>query len=242
MSVQSHTYKLLTKLLAMSASVLSVAMLSTALIRPVLATEEKLDSAIAQAVAPEKLETKAETLSDEQMEKEFALPLDNLEDIGYTLQRVQQQAIDLYVEATRKRRESKVLSKSLMIPHEKLQAEGYYQPLRKAWLVFFVGTMEPLVQLLVHDVHDIEEHLSDVKIVRGKQKQFDQVYAQWRQAITAINHHLDVLTEQIQATSPSNIVVANEARAIDLEIGKAMQLRLKAYDILAQAGPASKAN
>ncbi len=242
MSAQSHTNKLLSKLLGRSVSVLSPALLiiavlsfavlSTALILPASATEEKLDSAIAQA----------ETLSDEQMEKEFALPLDNLEDIGYTLQRVQQQAIDLYVEATRKRREAKVLSKSIIIPHEKLQAEGYYQPLRKAWLVFFVGTMEPLVQLLVHDVHDIEEHLSEVKIVRGKQKQFDQVYAQWRQAITGINHHLDVLAEQIQAPNPSNIIVANEARAIDLEIAKAMQLRLKAYDILAEAGPANKAN
>lgn len=242
MSAQSHTNKLLSKLLGRSVlvlspalliiAVLSFAVLSTALILPASATEEKLDSAIAQA----------ETLSDEQMEKEFALPLDNLEDIGYTLQRVQQQAIDLYVEATRKRREAKVLSKSIIIPHEKLQAEGYYQPLRKAWLVFFVGTMEPLVQLLVHDVHDIEEHLSEVKIVRGKQKQFDQVYAQWRQAITGINHHLDVLAEQIQAPNPSNIIVANEARAIDLEIAKAMQLRLKAYDILAEAGPANKAN
>ncbi len=242
MSAQSHTNKLLSKLLGRSVlvlspalliiAVLSFAVLSTALILPASATEEKLDSAIAQA----------ETLSDEQMEKEFALPLDNLEDIGYTLQRVQQQAIDLYVEATRKRRETKVLSKSIIIPHEKLQAEGYYQPLRKAWLVFFVGTMEPLVQLLVHDVHDIEEHLSEVKIVRGKQKQFDQVYAQWRQAITGINHHLDVLAEQIQAPNPSNIIVANEARAIDLEIAKAMQLRLKAYDILAEAGPANKAN
>ena len=163
MLAQSHTNKLLSKLLGRSVSVLSPALLiiavlsfavlSTALILPASATEEKLDSAIAQA----------ETLSDEQMEKEFALPLDNLEDIGYTLQRVQQQAIDLYVEATRKRREAKVLSKSIIIPHEKLQAEGYYQPLRKAWLVFFVGTMEPLVQLLVHDVHDIEEHLSEVK-------------------------------------------------------------------------------
>jgi hypothetical protein len=246
MSAQSHTHKLLSKLLARSVSVLSIAVLSSAIILPASATEEKLDRAIVQAVAPEKLETrpetKAETLSDEQMEKEFALPLDNLEDIGYTLQRVQQQAIDLYVEATRKRRETKVLSKSIIIPHEKLQAEGYYQPLRKAWLVFFVGTMEPLVQLLVHDVHDIEEHLSEVKIVRGKQKQFDQVYAQWRQAITGINHHLDVLAEQIQAPNPSNIIVANEARAIDLEIVKAMQLRLKAYDILAEAGPANKAN
>lgn len=242
MLAQSHTNKLLSKLLGRSVSVLSPALLiiavlsfavlSTALILPASAIEEKLDSAIAQA----------ETLSDEQMEKEFALPLDNLEDIGYTLQRVQQQAIDLYVEATRKRREAKVLSKSIIIPHEKLQAEGYYQPLRKAWLVFFVGTMEPLVQLLVHDVHDIEEHLSEVKIVRGKQKQFDQVYAQWRQAITGINHHLDVLAEQIQAPNPSNIIVANEARAIDLEIAKAMQLRLKAYDILAEAGPANKAN
>lgn len=232
MSAQSHTNKLLSKLLGRSVSVLSIAVLSTAAILPASAAEEKLDSAIAQA----------ETLSDEQMEKEFALPLDNLEDIGYTLQRVQQQAIDLYVEATRKRRETKVLSKSIIIPHEKLQAEGYYQPLRKAWLVFFVGTMEPLVQLLVHDVHDIEEHLSEVKIVRGKQKQFDQVYAQWRQAITGINHHLDVLAEQIQAPNPSNIIVANEARAIDLEIAKAMQLRLKAYDILAEAGPANKAN
>lgn len=246
MSVQSQTYKLLSKLLAKSVPVLSAAVLSTAIILPASAIDEKLDSSIAQALAQEKaeskVESKAETLSDEQMEKEFALPLDNLEDIGYTLQRVQQQAIDLYVEATRKRRETKVLSKSIIIPHEKLQVESYYQPLRKAWLVFFVGTMEPLVQLLVHDVHDIEEHLSEVKIVRGKQKQFDQVYAQWRQAITGINHHLDVLAEQIQATSPSNIVVANEARAIDLEIVKAMQLRLKAYDILAETSPASKAN
>jgi hypothetical protein len=149
MSVQSHTYKLLSKLLAISVSVLSVAVLSTVITLPAWAIEEKVDSAIAQATVQAPVEAKTETLSDEQMERQFALPLDNLEDIGYTLQRVQQQAIDLYVEATRKRREieSDCLSR-LVIPHEKLQAEGYYQPLRKAWLVFFVGTMEPLVQLL----------------------------------------------------------------------------------------------
>jgi hypothetical protein len=176
------------------------------------------------------------------MEKQLALPLDNLEDIGYTLQRVQQQAIDLYVEATRKRRESKVISKCLVIPHEKLQAESHYQPLRKAWLVFFVGTMEPLVQLLVHDVHEVEAHLSEVKVVHGKKKQFEHVYAKWREAITGINRHLDVLAEQINSSDPSNIIVATEAREIDLEITKAMQLRMRAYAILAEAGPVGKAN
>jgi hypothetical protein len=128
---------------------------------PAFALDEKSDIEVAGS---------ADSAAQAEMEKQLALPLDNLEDIGYTLQRVQQQAIDLYVEATRKRRESKVISKCLVIPHEKLQAESHYQPLRKAWHVFFVGTMEPLVQLLVHDVHEVEAHLSEVKLVHGKKK------------------------------------------------------------------------
>ncbi|CAN5353189.1 hypothetical protein BH11CYA1_BH11CYA1_13760 [soil metagenome] len=228
MLFQLQSYKLLSKLVAVSFSLVAVV-----LFQPVLAAEEKNES--------EQSRAKAEVLSAEEMEKEFALPLDNLEDIGYALQRVQQQAIDLYVEATRKKRESKVISKCLVIPREKLHPESYYQPLRKAWLVFFVGTMEPLVQLLVHDVQEVETHLSEVKIVRGKQKQFSHVYAQWHDAITGINRHLDVLSDQVDEAHPSNIVVANEAREIDLEIIRAMQLRLKAYAILSEAGPASKA-
>ena len=226
----SLSYKLLSKLVAASFVVASASLIQLA--PAALAADEKNDNDTTHA--------KVEVLSDAEMEKEFALPLDNLEDIGYTLQRVQQQAVDLYVEATRKRRESKVISKCLVIPREKLHAESYYQPLRKAWLVFFVGTMEPLVQLLVHDVHEVETHLSEVKIVPGKQKQFSHVYAQWHDAITGINRHLDVLADQVDSADPSNIVVANEAREIDLEISKAMQLRLRAYSILAEAGPASK--
>lgn len=234
MTVQFDFLKLLSRPLTVSLSLLLVSAFNLANIESASAIEIKADSDVAPAAVA--------TLSDEELEKEFALPLDNLEDIGYTLQRVQQQAIDLYVEATRKKRETRILSKSLVIPHEKLQPEGFYQPLRKAWLVFFVGTMEPLVQLLVHDVHEVEEHLSEVKVVAGKQKQFDQVYSQWRSAITSVNHHIDVLAEQIQAPNPSNIIVANEAKEIDSDITKAMQLRLKAYDILTEAAPASKAN
>jgi hypothetical protein len=222
--------QLLSKLMAISLSLLAAILPPL----PAFSLEEKSDSDVAGS--------KADIASQAEMEKQLALPLDNLEDIGYTLQRVQQQAIDLYVEATRKRRESKVISKCLVIPHEKLQAESHYQPLRKAWLVFFVGTMEPLVQLLVHDVHEVEAHLSEVKVVHGKKKQFEHVYAKWREAITGINRHLDVLAEQINSSDPSNIIVATEAREIDLEITKAMQLRMRAYAILAEAGPVGKAN
>jgi hypothetical protein len=171
----------------------------------------------------------------------FALPLDNLEDIGYTLQRVQQQAIDLYVESTRKQRESKILLKSTSIPHEKFHPVSYYQPLRKAWLVFFIGTMEPLVQLLVNDVQNVEKHMDEVKITAGKKKQFDLVYAQWRETISGINRHLDACNDQVEEAQPSNIAVAVAARAINNEVNKAMQLRLRAYDLLVTAGPAARA-
>lgn len=182
----------------------------------------------------------AEPAAEESIDPAFALPLDNLEDIGYTLQRVQQQAIDLYVESTRKQRESKVLLKSTTIPHEKFHPIAYYQPLRKAWLVFFIGTMEPLVQLLVNDVQSVEKHIDEVKIPAAKKKQFDLVYAKWRESISSINRHLDVCSEQIEETQPSNLTVAIAARAINAEVIKAMQLRLHAYDLLSTAGPAAR--
>jgi len=76
--------QLLSKLMAISLSLLATILPPL----PAFALDEKSDIEVAGSTA--------DSAAQAEMEKQLALPLDNLEDIGYTLQRVQQQAIDLY--------------------------------------------------------------------------------------------------------------------------------------------------
>src|SRR5579885_2705732 len=75
--------------------------------------------------------------ADESTDATAELGLENIQDVAYTLQRIRQQAINIYVEATRKKvhhYELNIPSLSSM-PQDALESQSAYLPLRKAWLV-----------------------------------------------------------------------------------------------------------
>ena len=86
------------------------------------------------------------------------LQTDEINDVAYALQRVRQQAINIYVEAIRKR-ESPAVTAELpalsKVPEEIPKDMTNLLPFRQTWLVYFITTLEPLVYLLKQDIKDI---------------------------------------------------------------------------------------
>jgi hypothetical protein len=150
------------------------------------------------------------------------LTLDNLQDVVYTLQRIRQQAINVYVECTRKpvnHYELNVVS-LCAVPSTPLESPSVYLPLRKAWLVFFIGTMEPLVQILTEHVTHIDERTKQHHIPSKYLPEWQGMVNEWKTAIKQLNEQLDVCAVLLDDPEPCNIKVAESARSIDQQVAQ----------------------
>jgi len=158
--------------------------------------------------------------NEENAQTRSELVLDNIQDVAYTLQRIRQQAINVYVECTRKpmkHYELNVVSLST-IPLTPLEAPSVYLPLRKAWLVFFIGTMEPLVQILNEHVKHIDERTKQRHIPSKYASQWQGMVDEWKNGIKQLNKQLDVCAALVNDTEPCNVKVAESARSIDGQV------------------------
>lgn len=150
------------------------------------------------------------------------LTLDNLQDVAYTLQRIRQQAINVYVECTRKPVKHYELSLVSLctVPSTQLESPNAYLPLRKAWLVFFIATMEPLVQILTEHVKYIDERTKQRHIPSKYLPEWQGMVDEWKTAIKQLNEQLDVCAALMNDPEPCNIKVAESARSIDQQVAQ----------------------
>ncbi len=161
-------------------------------------------------------------VSEENAKASSDLPLDNMQDIAYVLQRIRQQAINIYVECTRKpvkRYDLDIASLSKM-PTAPLENPSVYLPLRKAWLVFFVGTMEPLVQILNEHLKHIDERTKQSRLPSQCLPQWCQIVAEWKNSIKELNAELTICADLVNDSEPCNIKVAKSARSINCQVNQ----------------------
>jgi len=165
------------------------------------------------------------------------LPLEDLHDVGYILQLIRQQAVDIYAEATRRKTATDSAVEPLdAIPNQPLLGERDYKPLRKAWIVFFMGAMEPLARLLDEGWRDASEEAVELKVPADKKPVLDRMMAKIGDSVTAINEHLNKCADVLDTTDSGNIVIAHEAVAIASEVSKAEQVRAKAVRMFGNLG------
>lgn len=173
-----------------------------------------------------------------------SLTVDDVNDVAYALQRIRQQAINIYVEATRKK-ESPEISAQLPslsnVPGDLPKEQTNLLPFRRPWLVYFVTTLEPLVHLLKEDVKDIENGSKLQDVPAEKRTMLDPLIKEWSQGVSRIDEQLARATSLIEDADKNNAALARVAYDIDREITKLEQVRDKAFDIVYDVAQSKKA-
>jgi hypothetical protein len=166
--------------------------------------------------------TKATDAPDENAKASSELAVENMQDVAYVLQRIRQQAINIYIESTRKsvkRYDLNLVSLDKM-PTTPLESQSSYLPLRKAWLVFFIGTMEPLVQILNEHVKHIDEKTKERHLSSECLPKWCAIVSDWKNSIKQLNTQLNACAEFVNDSAPMNIEVAKSAKSIDEEVNQ----------------------
>ena len=169
------------------------------------------------------------------------LVLDNIQDVAYTLQRIRQQAINIYVECTRKpvnHYELNIVS-LCRVPSTPLESPSVYLPLRKAWLVFFIGTMEPLVQILNEHIKHVDERTKQRHIPEKYLPKWQGIVNEFKNAMKQLNEQLDICAALVNDPEPCNIKVAESAMSIDYQVTLLNNLLHRASKFLHDNLPAS---
>ncbi len=185
--------------------------------------------------------TKAAEAKEDSAQASSNLALDNIQDVAYDLQRIRQQAINIYIESTRKkvnRYELDIVSLSAM-PTTPLESQSAYLPLRKAWLVFFIGTMEPLVQILNEHLAHLDEKTIQCHMPQQCLSEWHGIVSDWASAIKQLNDQLDICAALVNDPGPGNVEVAKAARSIDYQVSQLDSILHKASKFLHDHVPAS---
>lgn len=148
------------------------------------------------------------------------LSLDNIQDIAFTLQRIRQQAINVYSEATRKKvyRFQLNLSSLPSVPTSPPEDQSAYLPLRKGWLVFFIGTMEPLVHILNKDLQHLDEKTAKSKMPDQYRADWQVIVNEWKSAIHELDSQLDACAALLNDSEAGNLQAAKAAQSIDMQV------------------------
>ncbi|HNB22482.1 MAG TPA: hypothetical protein PKZ32_08700 [Candidatus Melainabacteria bacterium] len=161
--------------------------------------------------------------------------LSDLRDTRLSIGQVKQQAINLFLEATRvvvKPGDPALHVSPTTISNEMLHSRKDYMPPRKDWLVFYINTLEPIVQLLTDDIHDVDTNGRAVP--PNIESKINPLWKTWQNDVRAINRALDELQELIGPDSGTNVAIAKTAlsiynRAVDLE-----KIRYNAYELMSK--------
>ncbi len=161
--------------------------------------------------------------------------LTDLRDARLTLGQLKQQAVNLFLEATRwvvSPRDPVLTSSPTAISITMLQENRKYLPPRKDWLVFYINSMEPLVQLMVNDINDVDTNGRQAP--RSISDKIDPLWKSWQTDVRRINKALDEVYALIAPDSGTNIPLAKSALSIYDTVSQLEEIRFKAYHILQQ--------
>jgi hypothetical protein len=165
------------------------------------------------------------------------LPLEDLHDAGFVLKLIGQQAVAIHAEATRLKTAPPGSVESLSaISDQPLRSDPEYKPLRKAWIVFFIGTMEPLVHLLDDALKDALSGAYEMKVPAEKKASLDHMMKDISGSVGEINKHLNKCADVLNNADVSNTLIAREAAAIASETLKAEQVRAQEVKLFGNLG------
>jgi hypothetical protein len=169
------------------------------------------------------------------------LTLGDLRDSGIALNQIRQEAINIFLEATRTQCD-KTTRSELIIPNsitekdlEVANKANSYQAPRPEWLFYYVGTMEPIISMLSQDVHNVKAGLSKMLVPASTLDKLQPHWNEWITGIADINKELTEISKLIDSAEPSNAALAKHAAAMYHLTEKLEHTRQKAFLIIRDA-------
>jgi hypothetical protein len=158
------------------------------------------------------------------------ITLTDLYEVGLALERIKQQSINVYVEATRNSvgpdaPVAIVDPSSIPVNHKSTK----YLPPRRDWLVFYMSTMEPIIHLLAVDVQDTQSGVRDIVIPESLKTKIDPIWQSWTAKVADLNNRLTKLLELIDDAPKNNVPIAQEAIGIFEDVKQLESLRREVY-------------
>ncbi len=162
------------------------------------------------------------------------LTLGDLRDIGLTIMQIKQQAINIFLEVTRKdvpKSARPELVNIAKISLTDLKPNATYLPIRPEWLTFYVGAMEPIIRLLGADVTDVRGGVAKLMVPKGNKGKFEGLYEEHEKDVARLNEHLTKIYDGIGEKN-SNAAIAKEAVHI-FEVAEDMEkTRVQAFHLI----------
>ncbi|MBX9880131.1 MAG: hypothetical protein K2Y22_16855 [Candidatus Obscuribacterales bacterium] len=192
-------------------------------------------AALIAIIASSNTSAYADKVTDAKETGEYVVTMGDIRDVGLCLKQIQQQAVFIFLEATRK--ELPINSPGRIIEPKTLTTEGLnfkedYLPARREWLVFFIGSMEPLIRLMGNDVKDVENGLYAVSVPNISKAQFDRRWKEWSDTVTNLNMALDKINDSLANETGNNQLVASQAVAIYNDAQKLEHLRMLVHHLM----------
>lgn len=177
----------------------------------------------------------ADRVDDAKESGEYVVTMGDIRDVGLCLKQIQQQAVFIYLEATRK--ELPINSPGRIVEPKELSVEGInfkedYLPARREWLVFFIGSMEPLIRLMGNDVKDVQNGVYMLSVPNISKAQFDKRWKEWTATVTDLNLSLDKINDSLGSETGNNEVVAAQAVAVFNDVKKLESLRMLVHHLM----------
>lgn len=145
--------------------------------------------------------------------KTDAITLSDLRDVGLCVMQIKQQAINIYLEATRKEIPTTAdaeIADPNSISATDLNGHHTYLATRPEWLVYYISTMEPIIHLFKEDVKNAETGVEKIIVPKGTKDRFAKMLEVYETAVAQLNEHLSNIYELIPAQE-NNEKIAREA-------------------------------
>ncbi|HEY9772379.1 MAG TPA: hypothetical protein V6C81_01065 [Planktothrix sp.] len=169
------------------------------------------------------------------------LTLGDLRDSGIALNQVRQEAINIFLEATRTLCD-KTTRSELIIPNAITEKDlelatkiNAYQAPRPQWLFYYVGTIEPIISMLSQDVHNAKSGISKMLVPAGTLDDLRPLWQEWSTGITGINNELTDISKIVDSTQLDNAALAKHALTMYKMTETLERTRQKAFVIIRDA-------
>ena len=162
------------------------------------------------------------------------ITLGDLRDVGLTIMQIKQQAINIFLEVTRKEVPKSARPELVNVDKISLtdiKPNATYLPTRPEWLTFYVGAMEPVIRLLDADVTDVRGGVAKLLVPKGNREKFEQLYEEHEKDVGKLNQHLTKIFDGI-GDKHNNVALAKEAVYM-FEVAQAMERnRVEAFHMI----------
>lgn len=164
------------------------------------------------------------------------LTLDDVQDVAIILRQIRQESINIYEEASRVRVPldgKPELPDIHSIPCK--IADSQVLPARQEWLVWYVGTMEPVIRQLGHHVSDIEKGLKQIVVPAALQQSLDPIWDAWSKNVQKMNDHLSELVPLIDDAPHNNEKIRQVAVAMFDDVNELESVRRSIFRVIQQS-------